>query len=53
MEKYLAAYDGLLASSAGVEEFRTKVKKAFPGLGLEVILNLAADAAFSKEKKAA
>jgi glyoxylase-like metal-dependent hydrolase (beta-lactamase superfamily II) len=52
-EKYLSVYDELLASSARAEEFRTKVKKTFPGLGLEVILNLASDAAFPKERKAA
>jgi glyoxylase-like metal-dependent hydrolase (beta-lactamase superfamily II) len=53
MGKYLSAYDDLLASSGSAEEFRTKVKKMFPGLGLEVILNLASDAVFSRGKKAA
>ncbi len=52
-EKYLSAYDDLLASSGSAEEFRTKVRKMFPGLGLEVILNLASDAVFPMGKKAA
>lgn len=49
-QNYLSAYDALLASSGNAEEFGTKVRKMFPGLGLEIILDLASDAAFPATK---
>lgn len=48
---YLTYYDKALESSRTAEEFRSKVKKRFPDLGLEVILKLASDAAFSSESR--
>jgi glyoxylase-like metal-dependent hydrolase (beta-lactamase superfamily II) len=50
---YLEYYDGALVSSGTAEELREKVKSRFPDLALEVILTMASDAAFPKEKKAA
>jgi glyoxylase-like metal-dependent hydrolase (beta-lactamase superfamily II) len=53
-QNYLSAYDDFLASSAGnAEEFKAKIRKMFPGLGLEIILDLASGAAFPGAKKAA
>jgi glyoxylase-like metal-dependent hydrolase (beta-lactamase superfamily II) len=43
---YLTTFDTLVASSKSSEELQSKVKAKFPGLGLEMILKLAADAAF-------
>lgn len=53
MKNYLRFYDEVLPSCKTAEEFRTRIKSRFPGLGLEVILQLASDAVFAKEKKAA
>jgi glyoxylase-like metal-dependent hydrolase (beta-lactamase superfamily II) len=50
-KSYLAHYDEALASSETAEEFRSKIKGRFPDLGLEVILQMASEAAFSKDRK--
>jgi glyoxylase-like metal-dependent hydrolase (beta-lactamase superfamily II) len=43
---YLTTFDILLASAKDSQDLQTKVKAKFPGLGLDIILKLAADAAF-------
>jgi glyoxylase-like metal-dependent hydrolase (beta-lactamase superfamily II) len=48
---YLTTFDILLATAKNSEDLQTKVKAKFPGLGLEVILKLAADAAFKPAPK--
>jgi glyoxylase-like metal-dependent hydrolase (beta-lactamase superfamily II) len=48
-KKYLAYYDSVLPSAKSSEEFQSKIKAKFPGLMLDIILKLAADAAFSKK----
>ena len=48
---YLTYYDEALVSSGTAEEFRSKIKDRFPDLGLEVILQMASDAAFAKDQK--
>jgi glyoxylase-like metal-dependent hydrolase (beta-lactamase superfamily II) len=53
MKDYLAFYDEALAASNTAEEFRAKIKSRFPGLGLDVILQLATDAVFAAGKRAA
>jgi glyoxylase-like metal-dependent hydrolase (beta-lactamase superfamily II) len=53
MKNYLGYYDEALPSCKTAEEFRTKIKSRFPELSLDVILQLASDAVFSKETKAA
>ncbi|MDZ7362009.1 MAG: MBL fold metallo-hydrolase [candidate division KSB1 bacterium] len=50
-KNYLIYYDEALTSSKSSEEFQSKVKSKFPGLGLDLILKLASDAAFSNQKK--
>jgi glyoxylase-like metal-dependent hydrolase (beta-lactamase superfamily II) len=50
-KNYLTYYDQALASSKTAEEFRSKINSKFPQLSLDIILKLASDAAFSKEKK--
>lgn len=50
-KSYLAYYDEALASCKSADEFRSMIRSKFPGLGLEVILKMAADAAFAKERK--
>lgn len=44
-KKYLAYYDSVLPSSKSSEDFQSKIKAKFPGLMLDIILKLAADAA--------
>jgi glyoxylase-like metal-dependent hydrolase (beta-lactamase superfamily II) len=46
---YLTYYDEVLSSSATGEEFTAKVKSKFPNLALDVILNMASEAAFSRD----
>jgi glyoxylase-like metal-dependent hydrolase (beta-lactamase superfamily II) len=48
-KKYLAFYDSVLSSSKSSEEFQSKIKAKFPGLMLDIILKLAADAAFTRK----
>jgi len=48
---YLRTFDVLLASSKDSQELQSKIKAKFPGLGLEIILKLAADAAFKPAPK--
>ena len=48
---YLATFDVLLASSKDSQDLQSKIKAKFPGLGLEIILKLAADAAFKPAPK--
>jgi glyoxylase-like metal-dependent hydrolase (beta-lactamase superfamily II) len=48
-KKYLTYYDSVLPSSKSSEEFQSKIKAKFPGLMLDIILKLAADAAFAKK----
>ncbi len=50
-KNYLAYYDEALAASKSSEELQAKVTSKFPGLGLDIILKLASDAAFSNQKK--
>ena len=50
-KSYLAYYDEALASCKTAEEFRSRIKERFPDLGLEVILQMAADAVFAKDRK--
>lgn len=42
-------YDEALTSSKTTEEFRSKIKPRLPDLGLDAILKIGFDAAFSKE----
>ncbi len=49
-KNYLTYYDEALAASKSSEEFQSKVKGKFPDLGLDIILKLASDAAFSNQK---
>jgi glyoxylase-like metal-dependent hydrolase (beta-lactamase superfamily II) len=49
-KNYLTYYDEALAVSKSSEEFQSKVKSKFPGLGLDIILKLASDATFSNHK---
>jgi glyoxylase-like metal-dependent hydrolase (beta-lactamase superfamily II) len=51
MKKYMLDWDKALAASHSAEELKGKMKKAYPGLGLERLLNSAADAAFAPAKK--
>ena len=46
MKEYLNYYDAAIITSRNAEELRSAVKKRFPGLGLEIILNISAGAAF-------
>ena len=46
MKDYLKYYDDALAASANKEAFVAKIKERYPALGLEVILQLGAGAAF-------
>lgn len=48
-KKYLAYYDSVLPSSKSSEGFQSEIKAKFPGLMLDIILKLAADAAFAKK----
>ncbi len=47
-KKYLVFYDKTLAGAKSSEELQAKVKKQFPGLQLDIILKLAADAQVKK-----
>jgi glyoxylase-like metal-dependent hydrolase (beta-lactamase superfamily II) len=47
-KNYLTYYDSVLPASTSSAEFQGKVKAQFPGLLLDVILQLGADSAFSK-----
>lgn len=47
---YLAYYDEALTFCKTAEEFRSRIKNRFPDLGLEVILQMAVDAAFAKDR---
>lgn len=49
---YLRFYDEMLAVCKSAEEFRSKVKGRFPDLGLEVVLQMASDAAYARKKAA-
>jgi len=53
MKDYLGYYDEVLPSCKTAEEFRARIKSRFPGLSLDVILQLASDAVFAKKKSAA
>jgi hypothetical protein len=48
---YLTYYDEALKDSKSSAEFQSKIKSKFPGLGLDIILSLAADAAFKADNK--
>jgi hypothetical protein len=48
MKKYLGYYDEVLPSCKTAEEFRARIKSRFPDLSLDVMLQLDADAVFSK-----
>lgn len=50
MRKYMRDYDKALASSKSAAELRSKMKNRYPNLGLERLLNSAADAAFPAHK---
>jgi glyoxylase-like metal-dependent hydrolase (beta-lactamase superfamily II) len=50
---YLRFYDDALRSYKSAETFKVAVKSEFPKLGLDVILDMAADAAFPKEMRKA
>jgi glyoxylase-like metal-dependent hydrolase (beta-lactamase superfamily II) len=52
-QNYLKFFDEALLASKTGEDFKRKVKSKFPGLGLDAILQMACDAAFPTEKKAA
>jgi glyoxylase-like metal-dependent hydrolase (beta-lactamase superfamily II) len=52
-KSYLGYYDEALLSSKTAEEFRSKIKGRFPKLGLEIILQMASDAAFANARKKA
>lgn len=47
---YLMYYDEAVSTSTSASELMTKVKNRFPGLNLEIILQLAADAEFPMKK---
>jgi glyoxylase-like metal-dependent hydrolase (beta-lactamase superfamily II) len=55
MKDYLTYFDEALAAAGTRDEFVAKVKGKYPNLGLDIILNLGADASFkekmNKEKK--
>jgi glyoxylase-like metal-dependent hydrolase (beta-lactamase superfamily II) len=46
MKEYLNYYDAAIITSKDAEELKAAVKKRFSGLGLEIILNISAGAAF-------
>jgi len=50
MKKYMEDYDKALASSKSAGEFRSKVKEAYPDLGLERLLVSSSEAAFPAKK---
>jgi glyoxylase-like metal-dependent hydrolase (beta-lactamase superfamily II) len=49
--RYMNAWDNAVASSNNADELRAKMKKLYPNLGLERLLNSAADAAFPGANK--
>ena len=49
MKDYLTFYDEALGSAATKEVFVAKIKERFPSLGLEIILQLAAGAAYPEK----
>jgi glyoxylase-like metal-dependent hydrolase (beta-lactamase superfamily II) len=49
-KEYLTYFDEAIAASTSADELMTKIKKRFPGLDLEAILQLAADAVFPQKK---
>jgi glyoxylase-like metal-dependent hydrolase (beta-lactamase superfamily II) len=51
MKKYMLDWDKALASSHSAAELKSKMKKEYPHLALERLLNSAADAAFAPAKK--
>jgi glyoxylase-like metal-dependent hydrolase (beta-lactamase superfamily II) len=51
MKKYMLDWDKALASSHSADELKMKMKKEYPHLALERLLNSAADAAFAPAKK--
>ncbi|MGD0817099.1 MAG: MBL fold metallo-hydrolase [Methanomassiliicoccales archaeon] len=46
MKEYLNYYDAAVITSKSAEELKTAVKKRFPGLGLEIILNISSGTSF-------
>jgi len=46
MKEYLSYYEAAVIMSKNVEELRSTVKKRFPGLGLEIILNISTEVVF-------
>jgi glyoxylase-like metal-dependent hydrolase (beta-lactamase superfamily II) len=50
-KNYLTVYDSTLVASKSADEFMAKMKAKFPNLSLDIILKLAADAAFSTPVK--
>jgi glyoxylase-like metal-dependent hydrolase (beta-lactamase superfamily II) len=48
-KEYLVYFDEALASSKNAEELMSKIRKKYPDLGLDIILKIGADAAFSKK----
>jgi len=49
VKNYLTYYDEALSSSKTSEELQSKMKKKFPGLEMDIMLKLAADAAYAKK----
>ena len=47
-KSYLTYYDSVLPTATSSVDFQNKIQAQFPGLQLEVILQIAADAAFAK-----
>lgn len=51
MKEYMLDWDKALASSHSAGELKAKMKKQYPNLALERLLNSAAEAAFAPAKK--
>lgn len=47
-KSYLAYYDSVLPTATSSADFQSNIKAQFPGLQLDIILQIAADAAFAK-----
>jgi len=46
MQNYLRDYDAAIASSKSAADVQTKIKSKYPGMGLELLLNVGSQAAF-------
>ncbi|MBF8268540.1 MAG: metallo-beta-lactamase superfamily protein [Gammaproteobacteria bacterium] len=46
MQNYLRDYDAAVASSKSAEEVQTRIKSKYPGMGLELLLNIGSQTAF-------